>query len=98
MNAYSFDIGTNVGRSGVYLHMMTGEVVDVGGDRYIRQHSGRMMTRADDGWTECRHEAKRRAAARVQELANKLIIQADTLRREADLEQAASQEVPHAMA
>lgn len=90
MILYTYDVFDNsVRRDGVSLHMSHGELVPVGGVRYVRLPHSQTMVVADDQWTPCRHEAKRRAAAKVQALADTLKAQARRLREEADREQTA---------
>lgn len=90
MMLYTFDVFDNsVGRDGVSLHMSHGELVPVGDARYVRLPHTQTMVLANEQWTPCRHDAKRRAAAKVQALADTLNDQARRLREEADRDQAA---------
>lgn len=98
ITVYHFSVGETIRQSGVYVALHAGELVEVGSDRYVRQHSGRFMEQADGRWTECRHEAKRRAAVRVQELADMLARQAESLRLESEREQRAETEGVNAVA
>ena len=89
MILYSYNVYDSIREDGVGVYLSHGELVPVGSDRYVRlPHAGTMLP-ADETWTACRHTAKRRAAAQVQQMADRLNGQARRLREEADREQAA---------
>lgn len=91
MNLYCYFLYDRIERDGVGVYLSHGELVPVAGARYVRLPPSQTMLVADEQWSTCRHEAKRRAAAKVQALADKLNAQARRLREEADLEQAAEE-------
>ena len=89
MTLFSYSVYDSVGIQGVGVYMSQGELVPVGDDRYVRLPHGGAMMPADETWSACRHEAKRRAAARVRQMADKLAAQAERLMQEAEREQLA---------
>lgn len=89
MTLYSYSVYDQVRPDGVGVFLMRGDLVPVGDARYVQMpHSGTLMPQ-DETWTACRHEAKRRAAAQVQQMAETLAAQAKRLMAEADAEQSA---------
>lgn len=87
MILYSYNVYDSIREDGVGVYLSHGELVPVGSDRYVRlPHAGTMLP-ADETWTACRHTAKRRAAAKVQQMADKLAAQAERLMQEAEREE-----------
>lgn len=89
MILYSCNVYDQIRADGVGVYLSSGELVPVGDERYVRMPHGRTMLPADETWTLCRHEAKRRAAATVRAMAEKLAAQARRLEDEANAEQLA---------
>ena len=89
MTLYSYSVYDQVRPDGVGVYLMHGDLVRVVDAFYVQLPNSGTMLPQDETWTACRHEAKRRAALKVQHMAEKLAVQASRLMAEADAEQSA---------
>lgn len=89
MTLYSYSVYDQIRRDGVGVYLMHGDLVPVGNARYVQLPNSGTLVIADETWRTCRHEAKRDAAAKVQQMAEMLAAQAKRLIAEADAEQSA---------
>ena len=80
MRVYRSWVYDRIGESGAHVFRDEGDVVDVGGESFVR--CGHHMLRFDTAWHDTPEAADMAAAAKVEEFALALMKQAASLRGE----------------
>jgi hypothetical protein len=82
MILHTVELSTQINDDGVYVNRRQGDAVEVDGKPYVSLHEG-FILRAAKGWHTSRSVALLEAAGRLTAWAERLLDQADKLRREA---------------